>query len=369
MKIAYLSNSYIPSKSANSIHVMKMCSAFAANGHEVTLIAKKAKDLFIDFNYYEYYDVDENFKIKLYNCGSSSFNNMLFSLKSSLFSKLHNFDLVYSRNLYSSFFSTTFLKKTIHESHSPENSTFISKLIFKYIYKKPSLIFITVISHSLKLIIQNEYNISKKIFVAHDGADFPKKSSIDLRTKQLNSDFNVVYIGHLYKGRGIDLIVRLAKLMTKNKFHIIGGNDKDLSYWKMQCKDLTNIIFYGFIEQKELQKYKEFADILIAPYMKKVSVSGGRGDTSKWMSPLKVFEYMAAQKPIIISDIPVLREILNDNSAIFCDPYNIQDWIDAIQKLKNDPEFSKKIALNSFKEFSIKYSWKSRANKLINLCK
>ena len=38
-------------------------------------------------------DVDENFKIKLYNCGSSSFNNMLFSLKSSLFSKLHNFDL------------------------------------------------------------------------------------------------------------------------------------------------------------------------------------------------------------------------------------------------------------------------------------
>lgn len=37
MKIAYLSSSEIPSRSASSVHVMKMCQAFARNGHDVTL--------------------------------------------------------------------------------------------------------------------------------------------------------------------------------------------------------------------------------------------------------------------------------------------------------------------------------------------
>ena len=46
MKILYISNSIIPSRTANSIHVMKMCQAFADNGHEVVLLApdKKNKD-------------------------------------------------------------------------------------------------------------------------------------------------------------------------------------------------------------------------------------------------------------------------------------------------------------------------------------
>ena len=45
MKIAYISKSFIPSRTANSIHVMKMCSALAENGHEVTLLAPNFKNV------------------------------------------------------------------------------------------------------------------------------------------------------------------------------------------------------------------------------------------------------------------------------------------------------------------------------------
>ena len=38
MRIAYLAPSIIPSRSANSIHVMKMCNAFSLHGHDVILI-------------------------------------------------------------------------------------------------------------------------------------------------------------------------------------------------------------------------------------------------------------------------------------------------------------------------------------------
>ena len=65
MKILYISNSIIPSRTANSIHVMKMCQAFADNGHEVVLLApdKKNKDK-KKVDVYEYYGVKKNFIIK-----------------------------------------------------------------------------------------------------------------------------------------------------------------------------------------------------------------------------------------------------------------------------------------------------------------
>ena len=66
MKIVYISNSIIPSRTANSIHVMKMCQAFADNGHEVVLLAPdRYKEYEEDIDdVYEYYGVRKNFEIR-----------------------------------------------------------------------------------------------------------------------------------------------------------------------------------------------------------------------------------------------------------------------------------------------------------------
>ena len=70
MRIAFISNSIIPSRTANSIQVIKMCEAFSKNGHEVVLLAPDTKD---DYekdveNIYEFYGVKKNFKIKKLWC-------------------------------------------------------------------------------------------------------------------------------------------------------------------------------------------------------------------------------------------------------------------------------------------------------------
>ena len=59
MKILYISKSIIPSRTANSIHVMKMCQAFSDNGHEVILITPDQKNQYEKDvkNVFEYYDV------------------------------------------------------------------------------------------------------------------------------------------------------------------------------------------------------------------------------------------------------------------------------------------------------------------------
>lgn len=77
MKIVYISNSIIPSRTANSIHVMKMCQAFADNGHEVVLLAPDVKEQYEKSvtDVYEYYGVRKNFiieKVKTINVKGKS---------------------------------------------------------------------------------------------------------------------------------------------------------------------------------------------------------------------------------------------------------------------------------------------------------
>ena len=46
------------------------------------------------------------------------------------------------------------------------------------------------------------------------------------------SALKVGYVGHLYKGRGIETIVECAKKLSDMTFHIVGGTQKDVNYWK-----------------------------------------------------------------------------------------------------------------------------------------
>ena len=143
-------------------------------------------------------------------------------------------------------------------------------------------------------------------------------------------------------------------------FHIVGGFDEDIKYWNNYIKNLNlnNIFIYGFVPPKETLKYKNTFDILIAPYEKKVSIQGS-GDTSKYMSPLKIFEYMSHKKPIIVSDFPVIREVLNDNNSILVNSEDISLWINSIRKLKNKKtrdSISKQALIDFYK-----YTWKNRA--------
>ena len=147
-------------------------------------------------------------------------------------------------------------------------------------------------------------------------------------------------------------------------FHIVGGLKEDIDYWKSYLKkfDLDNLYFYGFVPPKETVRYLNSFDILLAPYKRKVTISG-LGDTSKFMSPIKIFEYMSHKKPIIVSDLPVIREVLNVKNSILVDPDNIKLWINSIKKLKdsNKRERLSQQALNDFKI----YTWKNRASSII----
>ncbi|GAG00742.1 unnamed protein product, partial [marine sediment metagenome] len=194
------------------------------------------------------------------------------------------------------------------------------KLFFFNLVKRRRLRHLVVISHALKEMIKSDI-LGEKIIVAHDGADLIDKDIQTFISNKNGSRTKVGYIGQLYPGRGIELIFKMALKLPNIDFHIIGGTEDDIKARKREIKG-NNIFLHGFIPPSLTNKYIRNYDILVMPYQKKVSISGDKfSDTSQWMSPLKMFEYMASGKPIIASDLPALREVLKQGkNAILVDP-------------------------------------------------
>ncbi len=369
MKILYISNSKIPSRTANSIHVMKMCQAFSSNGHDVVLLApdiKKNNEKNIE-NIYDFYGVKKNFIIKKLWYPNYIGGAFFYSLAIFIYLIINNkFDLIYGRFLYGCYAAVLLKKKVIFEEHgSMTNAKRHVLIIFKQLIKNKYFDKLVVISSALKKIyLEKNYLEENKIKVAHDGADEVSdlKSKISLQGDK--KGLKVGYVGHLYKGRGIEVIIECAKKINDMTFHIVGGNDKDIKYWRNYLKNLNlnNIYLYGFVSPKETIKYRNSFDIVLAPYAKKVSVMKVRGerqlDTSQFMSPIKIFEYMSHKKSIVASDLPVIREVLNEKNSILVKYDDIDSWVSAIKKFQ-DFNLRETISNQAFNDFK-NYSWKKR---------
>ena len=84
------------------------------------------------------------------------------------------------------------------------------------------------------------------------------------------------------------------------------------------------------------------------------------------MSPLKLFEYMASKRAIIISDLPALREVIDEKSAILVSADNIEDWDRELKSLVKDEIRYIKLIENSYKVFLNNYTIKIRVKNINN---
>ncbi len=128
-------------------------------------------------------------------------------------------------------------------------------------------------------------------------------------------------------------------------------------------RGLTNLIVTGFIPNSELPRYQAMCDILIMPYQQKVAASSG-GDISRYLSPMKLFEYMACGRAIISSDLPVLKEILSPKTARLLPPEDREAWVRAIVSLQGDPTTRQQLGIAA-KLAAEEYTWEARANKIL----
>ena len=205
--------------------------------------------------------------------------------------------------------------------------------------------------------------ISEKIFVAHDGADEVKNLEEKISLKEYGK-LNIGYIGHLYEGKGMEVIEQIAPKLPDFRFHIVGGTLKDIEYWSEKM-NFKNVFFYGFVRQDLVQKYINSMDICLLPNQNIIFTHGdSKQNISEYTSPLKMFEYMASKKAIIASDLPVLKEVLTPKNAYLVGYNDYDNWIDAIHVLENE-NIRKEKGMQAYQDFKVNYSWKQRAKNIL----
>ncbi len=378
MRIHYLSRSTLISDSANAVHVMKMCNAMASLGHDVTLHGYKGEGKPQDIPLY--YDTKHPFSIHLHDEHKSGLSKHLWSLRAALpFVKvgglpsllyawkslrplLKDADLVFSRNIY---WMPALPKDQgfIFESHTPPQNT-LQKWIEGRLYRRASCRGVVVISDKMREIYETLFpDCKEKFIVAHDGADDPHPENTEERHARPFK--NIGYVGQLYKGRGIEIIMDCAKALPDLSFHIVGGRPEMIENYKQDGAP-QNIIFHGHQPHAKLPEFYNSFDCVLAPYQRKVSVAGDAGDTSTFMSPLKIFEYMSWGLPIICSDMPVLREVLQGGeNALMVEPDCSEEWTRALTKLEQDKATRLNISQNAKADFMAHYTWQKRARKIL----
>ena len=354
--IYYVAELNLPSKSAYSIHVMKMCEAFSKLGFKINLfvISNKNTNLI-----YKSYNLKEKFYI------NSIFNtfiklNFIYRIIFSLKILLKNFEknsIFISRSIIFALIASAIKKKVILELH--HEITGFSKLFYNFLNSLNLINNLNYILLSKKL--NKIYKISKKKKIILDDA----VNILDFKLKKTSKyKKTCVYIGSFFEGKGVEQIFRLAALNKDIKFHLYG----DKNFLNVN-KKLKNIKIFNFINYNKIPKTLSKYEIALMPYQKKVR---GRGSIwlEKYMSPLKMFDYLAAKMIIIASDLKVYKHILvnNYNSLLL----KINDdvlWSQKIRiMLKSNPK-KNKLKSNAYKTAN-KYTWEKRCKKIIHFaCK
>jgi glycosyltransferase involved in cell wall biosynthesis len=146
----------------------------------------------------------------------------------------------------------------------------------------------------------------------------------------------------------------------------VGGTPEEVARWKSEVP-ADNLVFYGFVSPDKVYDYMGTFDAMLAPFQPNVLVGDRKVDIARWMSPLKIFEYMAGGKPIIASNLPVLQEVLTDNeNALLTDAADPHGWVAKINRLADDEALRRKLGQQAQKDFFSHYTWEKRAEILLH---
>ena len=369
MNIVYIANTVIPSYQAHTVNMMNMCAAFAGLGHPTTLITsnRRLPGLPAATDAWSFYGLEKNFSITRIPVFRMQRIPSLFSARA-LRSVPGRDALIVTRHLTVAARAVRRGHTAVYECYRPFRKKQKAALL-RDLAQNERFRFV-VISRALKSYWADALGSDVAPFIhvipaATNPHRFtPTKQDTPSGSRQLR----IGYIGSFCAGRGIDVISELARLDPENIYTLYGGSSTELDAWRRTVQDRKNIFFHGQIPNADVAHVLGAADILLMPYQPRVGIPGSSADTARWMSPLKMFEYMAAGKSIIASDLPVLREVLHHGrNALLVPPDSPRDWLAAVRRLAGDPDLRRQIAEKARQEAESTYSWDARARKILDL--
>ncbi len=375
-RITLIAPSYLPSRRANSFQVMKMAAALVEAGLETRMLVPlpggrhpedpETRPAWPDLA--EHYGLAVEFGIEWVPV-SGVWRGYDFGLRAAAQAQAQRADLVYTRHLQAAAVSGLRRIPTILEVHDYPHGV-MAALLLRLFLRSPGARRLVAVSHALLADLERDFRLPSASFpvVAPDGVDLERFAGLPTPKAAraalgLPERFTAGYTGHLYVGRGIETILALAGRLPEIRFLLAGGSAADIDRVRAEATGLGNVTVAGFIPNAELPAYQAACDALLMPYGERVSASSG-GDIARYLSPMKLFEYLASGRPILSSDLPVLREVLDDEIAVLLPSGDVGAWAAALEALATDPVLRERLGAAG-RTAAGRYSWKSRAERIM----
>lgn len=363
MKILYIASIRLPTEKAHGIQIMKTCEAFALQGVDIKLCVPNFLFSLNKVDFFSFYKIKNIFRIKkvlslrlIYLGPIGYFLETLIFFIMIFFSKsFWEADFIFTRDEVLAWLSTLFGKKVVWETHTG-NFNFFVKRTAKRLLK------IIAISQGLKDLYVSKGIASDKILVCRDAVDIKDFdldiSKIDARRKMdLPLDKKIVlYAGRLDGWKGIVTLLDASKNFKEDILVVVvGGDENQVLGFKTRY---PKVMFLGFKPYNDLPMYQKAADVLVLP-------NTGQNQISRlFTSPLKLFTYMASRVPIVASDLPSIREVLDNSSAVFVNPDDPQDLLKGVESVLGGAVNADIITKNAFAKVQ-GYTWVSRVNEIL----
>ncbi|HVU06288.1 MAG TPA: glycosyltransferase family 4 protein [Thermodesulfobacteriota bacterium] len=361
-----------PGEKAASLFAAKSAEAFADVGLEVTVLVPKRKGVDSQ-TAYDYFGVRNVFSIVEIPATELSpvFRKISFWMSYRSFSKgivayikAHavSDDIVYSNETLPLLAASRVAGNTFYEMHDfPE-----SKLaLFGRFLKKMKWV---LVHNKWKMEkVERAFGISAERMLyepnAVDIGAFDISVSKEEARKKLGlpPDKKIaVYTGHLYGWKGVDALAQAAGMLADDFLAVfVGGTDADVAAFKSKYGDSPRILIAGHKKYAEIPVWQKAADVLALPNSGKEAIS------LYYTSPMKLFEYMASRRPIVASDIPSIREIVDGSSASLVPPDDAKALADAIRTLASDSQGGEALAQSAFARVS-SHTWEKRARRILS---
>ncbi|MEK7098903.1 MAG: glycosyltransferase family 4 protein [Patescibacteria group bacterium] len=369
-RMIYVANARMPTEKAHGIQIAKMCEAFIEQGVSVELLLPSRGGDRRSIR--EFYGLRVDVPTRRLLVPDWYGSRIGFVASSFLFALRYFFHLVRRRHIHGerfiiyttdldqfSFFLIPFLGIPYFvEMHDAKKKRWAFRLLF---WRARAIIAVNDIIRRQLIAV---FSIpAERIIVRPNGYDaivfrHPEEKDDARRVLGLPSGRKiVVYVGRIYAWKGLDTLIATARLLPDVLFYLVGGTQEALQNIGATGEISGNLIAAGSWHHTQIPRWLWAADILI--------VFGTKKDEYSYFhtSPMKLFEYMAARRPIIASRTPAIEAVVSDENVFFCMPDSPTDTAEKIRFVLEHPaEAEQKTAIAGQNLFS----WSTRAEDIAN---
>jgi len=379
MKIALVAPTSLPARRANTIQVMKMAQAMVTLGHQVCMAVPEGRPGRARPTWEELaqlYGLQVEFPLS-WLVARPGLKRYDYGWRAVRWGRRLGVDVLYTRLPQAAALSSLSGMTTIYELHDVPVGAAGRFLMRCFLWGRGSRRLVAI-THSLVDDLAGSFGggrVRTCALIAPDGVDLERYQELPApeearrclpeQHRFTHERFTAGYTGHLYPGRGMELVLRLANRLPEINFLLVGGEVEAVEGLRQQVAtgQLENVLVAGFIPNQDLPLYQAACNVLLMPYQSRVAASSG-GDISRYLSPLKLFEYLASGRAILSSDLPVLREVLTPEMAVLLPPDDEQAWCAALVRLQADPSLRERLGQQA-RQAASQYDWQARADLIL----